>query len=436
MKTKTFSAAGEVLFIPLCVCALAAAGCASQIETPMPNGAFVSEPQTKKPVSPAPAEVQKTALPAVREEIVEETIVFDLNPQEPAEDPAVLPPEAKPKAASEAKPAAKPEVKPAAAPAVKADAKPVAKTSDQEIRYKIKKGDTLSAIAAHHKMSAAALAEYNGIPLNKILQIGETIGIPVSAAEAGKLSADKPAAKDVKEVKAAKDAKKDDKAAKDVKSPAPAVAGGEVYIVKPGDTLGGIAHRHSVKVAQIAELNKIDPKAILPAGKKLILPQAAKTQSGVKTADAKPAAKTAVKTDAEKIVKPAEKATAKPVEKAVAKPVENVVRPTEKTDAPQKETSADDIIGAIGNESASAPVKAAETSPAAPAPASSAISVAPQNSGIDEALVIAIPLDREMTLEEVSRIYDRNYQALKKLNPGITENQKIKAGTLIKMPMF
>lgn len=442
MKAHSLFARGEVLFLPLCVCALAAAGCTTQVELPMPNGAYVAEPQAKK-TAPAP----ETAAVPVREKPQEqEVILFELNPQEPAEDP-VLPPV----------PEKKPAAKTAAKPAVKSAEKPAAKPAGQEILYKVKKGDTLGAIAGKHKMSATALAGYNGIQVNKVLQIGETICIPVSAGSENAKSAKtavkedpKPAVKEEAKpaVKDAKDAKNAKDTAKTKGTAETAVSGGAVYIVKPGDTLGGIAWRHSVKVSQIAELNKIDPKAMLPAGKKLILPKEAKlreakTETKKQTASkseakpaaaaSKPAAKSevkpsAAKTSAEKIVKPAEKTAEKPAS------------------APGRETSADDIINAIGsgNESASAPVKQPEAPAAAPEvkkpetpAASSSLSLPPpQENSFDDLSVISVPLQNDATLEEAARIYDRSYQAVKSLNPGISETQKLKAGTQIKIPIY
>lgn len=412
MKIHAFSA-GEVLFVPLCACALAAAGCTTQVEVPMPNGAYVAEqPQAKEPLPPAPA---KKSTPAPAQTQVEEEIFIELNPLEPADDPVAPQPQAEPAKKAAAKPAVK----------------QTAKTAGQEIVYKIKKGDTLSAIAAKHKMTATALAGYNDIQTSKILRIGETIRIPVAAgSEAAAIEESKPAAKDVKSA----GTKETKKTAEGAAAASAAAAGGTAYIVKPGDTLSGIAWRHSVKMSQIAELNKIDPKAKLLAGRKLILPKEAKLR------EAK--ASTAKKTDVKPAVKTETKAAAKTESKSVKASPEKIVKPSEKPAASAAKTSsADDIINAIGEESSTEPAKKAEqnapASAKSPVPAeSSSLAIPPQDFDTDDSNLISVPVPKEMTLEEASRVFERKYEDLKKMNPGIQETQKLKAGTQIKIPIY
>jgi murein DD-endopeptidase MepM/ murein hydrolase activator NlpD len=67
-----------------------------------------------------------------------------------------------------AKPEAKPAVKPAAKPAVKAPAK----------TYKVKSGDTLSAIATRHKTTVATLTKLNGIKDASKISVGQVIKLP------------------------------------------------------------------------------------------------------------------------------------------------------------------------------------------------------------------------------------------------------------------
>ena len=58
-------------------------------------------------------------------------------------------------------------------------------------------------------------------------------------------------------------------------------AGGETYTVVSGDTLGHIALRHKVRVAELAAINGLDLKtAVIRPGQKLVLPQGVKAVAG------------------------------------------------------------------------------------------------------------------------------------------------------------
>ena len=50
--------------------------------------------------------------------------------------------------------------------------------------------------------------------------------------------------------------------------------------------------------------------------------------------------------------------------------------------------------------------------------------------------MISVPIDSELTLEEVATIHDRNLQDLIRLNPDFKPGQKIPAGTTVRMPLF
>lgn len=78
---------------------------------------------------------------------------------------------------------------------------------------------------------------------------------------------------------------------------APAAAGAS-YVVKPGDTLSGIARRSHVTVGQLCAANKLSPATPLKVGQALRLPAAggiAAAAPTVKPSPAKPAAKTSGK---------------------------------------------------------------------------------------------------------------------------------------------
>ena len=93
------------------------------------------------------------------------------------------------------------------------------------IRYVVKKGDTLSAIAKQHGVTLQRLISYNHITDPDWIYPGEVIDIPHGEN----------------------------------------VSAMRFYTVKPGDTLSGIAKKHQTTVKKLQQLNKIkDPDRIYP----------------------------------------------------------------------------------------------------------------------------------------------------------------------------
>ena len=121
----------------------------------------------------------------------------------------------------------------------------VAKRSSQHntstVKYKVKSGDTLGAIAARHRVSASDIRRANGMK-GSLIKTGQTLTIPGAS---GRYYGD------------TKSAGKTTKIAK--------------YKVKPGDTLGGIAGKHGVSVTTIRKANGIKGSSIR-AGQTLKIP--------------------------------------------------------------------------------------------------------------------------------------------------------------------
>jgi LysM repeat protein len=69
---------------------------------------------------------------------------------------------------------------------------------------------------------------------------------------------------------------------------APAVVPERFHLVKPGDTLTGIAHRYGVPLAELVTTNGLRPKAAIFPGQKLRLPAHAKAAKGKPTQKAPP----------------------------------------------------------------------------------------------------------------------------------------------------
>ena len=95
--------------------------------------------------------------------------------------------------------------------------------------YKVQRGDTLSSIAAEHKISLSDLAELNNFAANKSLMAGQNIKVP-----AGNSVPDS-------------------------------------YIVQSGDSLSAVASKYNLPVAKLADLNGLSTNSGLFVGQKLQL---------------------------------------------------------------------------------------------------------------------------------------------------------------------
>ena len=123
-------------------------------------------------------------------------------------------------------------------------AKPVSRTTQASHRYTVRRGDTLSALAARAGVSLAALAALNHLRADGLLIAGATIELPgaapTTAAPTATLSR---------------------------------------YVIEPGDTLSGLAARAGVSERHLAAINHLSPNALLISGASLSVPGTATTNS-------------------------------------------------------------------------------------------------------------------------------------------------------------
>lgn len=404
--------AGMVLS-PACACLMIAVGCTTESEIPLPPGAYVPPPEKQVPpensalsIDPAPgySSGENASFP-VDSDIQE----FTLEETESAS----------PRPASARKTESK-------------KAGPV--FAQDDIIYTIRKNDTLGGIAHRHGMTAAALADYNGIALKSKIYPGKKLHIPAG----------------MKSSAGAKNTTAGTKSSAGAKAAAVAIpAGATVYVVRAGDTLGGIAQKHSVRTADLVAANDLDVRKPIRAGQKLIIPASGKKTTAApatKTAPAKsePAAPV-TKTTSAKAAKTPAPAKSTPAKKPAAKPAPAKTAEPAKTQEPapaaaQSSSSADDLLKSIGSEPqgqtepAPAPAKPAQPAPAA----SGSVSVTPpaKDDAFDADNSIMINIEREMTLEETAKAFDRSYETVKKLNPSIPADALLKAGTPVKIPIF
>ena len=108
--------------------------------------------------------------------------------------------------------------------------------------YAVARGDTVSAIAGKFGLSTAEVLKLNNLQPNTIIYPGQKI----------KLSGSAPAAPSAAAAPAA-----------------PAAAAGATYTVKPGDTLGAIAARHNVGLADVFAWNNLNMRSIIHPGQKI-----------------------------------------------------------------------------------------------------------------------------------------------------------------------
>lgn len=109
--------------------------------------------------------------------------------------------------------------------------------------YTIARGDTISGIAGRYGLDTYEVLKLNNLQPNTVIYPGQRIKLTGSASA--------PAAPAKQE------------------SPAPATAGGSVYTVKSGDTLGAIAARHGVKLSEVLSWNGLNMSSIIYPGQKI-----------------------------------------------------------------------------------------------------------------------------------------------------------------------
>ena len=268
MELKSVLRFAGLVLSPACACLIITAGCTTESELPMPPGAYVPPPEKPIPPENSASSTEPEFTPA------RETAVFPSDTEEQTFTPEDL-------AAEDLPVAPEPAVKP------ESSKKGAAEPGKDDIIYTIRKNDTLGGIARRHGMSAATLANYNGITLKSKIYAGKTLRIPATVKTSASSTT----------------------AAKTSAVP----EGASVYVVKSGDTLGGIAQRHGVRTADLAAANNLDVRKPIRVGQKLVLPAGAKkkTESAASSsAAAKTSASSTKKSAASSAKSSAKKTTA------------------------------------------------------------------------------------------------------------------------------
>lgn len=182
-----------------------------------------------------------------------------------------------------------------ASSAASADAGPAASTASVPARdtrpYIARDGDTYTSIAAAFGIDEVVLREANG---GKAVRAKQIVLIPSPAAAAELASAEPPAATTATTAHtahtahtpttsragvnddglvAAIDISQVPKARPVAAAPAAVAAAGTTYLVKPGDSVWGIASRFKIDQDALMRANKLADARKLRAGMKLVIPQ-------------------------------------------------------------------------------------------------------------------------------------------------------------------
>jgi len=165
--------------------------------------------------------------------------------------------------------------------------------------HTVRRGESLSGIAARHNMSWRQLAEYNRITDPNTIRVGQVILIP-GAESPAQAPASTPSAPRASE----------------------AVAGTNTYVVQSGDNLSVIARRHNTTVRDLKSVNNLSTDTIR-VGQRLTLPAdasggTARPAAAPSTPDRTPAEQTTPRTTPAPA--PTERAPSPPRETAAATP--------------------------------------------------------------------------------------------------------------------
>lgn len=147
-----------------------------------------------------------------------------------------------------------------------AAAAPSTSTATASASYTVRAGDTLSGIAADHKISLSNIFSLNGLSGSSIIHPGQKVKVGGQAAQAPASNTTKATAKP---------------------------ASGSDYVIKAGDTLSSIAAKNDVSLSALVSANGADVKAPIYPGKTLVIPGLNAASSGITPIAPKPSDTTA-----------------------------------------------------------------------------------------------------------------------------------------------
>lgn len=149
-------------------------------------------------------------------------------------------------------------------------------TASAAVTHTVRRGETLTSIAAADGLSVGRLAAANGLSSGAELVAGSQLVIPpqagplTSASSGMSSSGTSSVAPSSGESSGDGDSDSDDVSAT-VSSESPSASGGG-YLVRPGDTLSAIAARFGTSTAALASANGMSVNGVLLAGRTLAVP--------------------------------------------------------------------------------------------------------------------------------------------------------------------
>ena len=191
------------------------------------------------------------------------------------------------------------------------DVKPV-EVKPEYTDYIIQRGDSLSKISKRYNITIAAIKAANPQIKNDVVKLGQKIKLP-GKVDVGEQTV--PAGAFEKKPASAASTAKTSAAAK------PYSGETKKYVIKNGDTLGGIAKSYGISVRQLKEMNGLKDNLIV-VGKELKVPAAkveSKKTASVKKTDDKVAIEKTPEAGLAEV--PADPIVAAPVTEAVDQPV-------------------------------------------------------------------------------------------------------------------
>ena len=264
---------------------------------------------------------------------------------------------------------------PAVQPVTPVIAEPVApaipEMKIEPIKYTVKSNDSFWKIAKEYGVSKEELAAYNKLSLQKPLKVGAVLLIPPGGAL----------------VPPEKLAKKAASVNKSAAAPRPTDG---TYVVGNNDSLWKVAAKYNIKTDALAAANNLDPKKPLQIGQKLVIPEAGAkaTASAAATKGAKGA--------------PDAAAPAESVKATVAGPSE-------------EEKLLNELEGKATPSESSAPGMRTE--------ASSPVATYAEHEVSDGD-----------TVEDIAAMYGLKSDDIRKANPGLPADGKLKTPMTLKIP--
>lgn len=381
MKSKLLVICSSVALLHLLVGGmLFFGGCATVEEDPLPPGAYIPDAGKNAPPTNTPEEPGIPVGPT--------TVIVEEFPPAPPAPPAK-------KAAPQKTQVAVP---PPAA--------------DMQKTHVIKKGDTFWSLSHLYGVSIDEIAEANSDLNPSKLRVGQKVVIPAHG------KAVKNSGRKTKSAKAVKSADKT-AAKKTKKTTARLVENDGKYIVRKGDSFARIAAKHHIKAADLAAANNLSLEKPLQIGQKLVIP--------------KPGQKV--------VAKPAANTASTKVKKAAAAPAKAEVPAVPGADnavpavpaAPAAEQPA--VAPSAGLEDIPAPDLGAPAAPVASPAAVDAVAkdATPAVPGT-AAAGYTTEINEDTTLDALAKKFGFGVADLKKLNPEIPADGKVRAGSVIKLP--